>query len=236
MIIEDLIEFDKTSLTNYRLVWARMGKVFYAFYISGIFLSVFAYLIPVLFISHKNPKFEWLLLCVPSMLSLFYLGRLGRKKMSYILNQHNKEFGMELKLKDKFFNSEKIMAKIRYLTLKKYLQENGFKPKKEEINKIIEALKYESSNSRYNYRSIAIIIGLISVMLGSFLGSFLKFTASATDLRKIAINILIVFFAISIMAFIIEELVIKDLIHDKKRNKYQRLIRALENYSINDIV
>jgi hypothetical protein len=183
-------------------------------------------------VRQEDPKYRWLILCIPILIALFFLGRIGKKKLVQILSNYNREFNIELSAKDKFFKSKKIMSEIRYLMLKNYFIKNNIKIKKDEVNKIIDALKSESSNAKYNYRSITIIIGLISIAFASFLGSFLKFSVTSNDLKKIGTNFLIIFFTVSIFIFLFEELLAKDLIRDR-RNKYQRLIRALENYSIN---
>ena len=209
-----------------------MGKVFYSFYISSIFILLIAYCIPLFMVRQEDPKYGWLILCIPILIALFFLGRIGKKKLFQILSNYNREFNIELSAKDKFFKSKKIMSEIRYLMLKNYFIENNIKIKKDEVNKIIDALKSESSNAKYNYRSITIIIGLVSIAFASFLGSFLKFSATSNDLKKIGTNFLIIFITVSIFIFLFEELLAKDLIRDR-RNKYQRLIRALENYSIN---
>jgi len=79
MIIEDLIDFDKNNLTDYKLVWSKMGKVFYSFYISSIFILLIAYCIPLFMVRQEDPKYGWLILCIPILIALFFLGRIGKK-------------------------------------------------------------------------------------------------------------------------------------------------------------
>jgi len=233
MTIEDIIDFDKNNLTDYKLIYSKMGKAWYWFYGIASFLTIMTIIFALCMIAFiKNPDFKWLLLCIPAIFALLILVRIFRKKTAPILKEYNNKFNLNLKTDLRFFNDRKIISRIQYLVLADFINSNNIKPTKEDLSKIIEALKFESESTRYNYQSLTIIIAFLTILTSAFLGSWLHISNNIDDLIKIATKCTILLILLSFAIFHFEEYIVKDIIRGR-RNRYQRLIRALENYSLN---
>jgi hypothetical protein len=145
---------------------------------------------------------------------------------------YNKIFKLHLKTNGDIIRDRRIISTIQYLVFADYLCSNNIKLTKKEVTTIIEALKYESSNAEYKYQTLKIIIAFLSILTAALLGSWLQIRSSIDDLIKIALKCFSIFIVMSICIFMVEQFLVKDVIRSR-RNKYQRLIRVLENYSIN---
>jgi hypothetical protein len=233
MTVEELIDYDKNNLTDHKLIYSKMGNAWYWFYTIAMLLAIMIFIFPILLIfPAKNPNYLWLLISIPSFFIFFILVKYFRKKTLPILEDYTNKFNLNLKVNWLFFKDRKIISNIQYLVLANYLTKNNIKFSKEDISKIIEALKFERSITRYNYQSLTIIIAFLTILTSAFLGSWLRIGTNIDELSKIAIKCALGLLVISIAIFEIEEFFVKDIIRSR-RNRYQRLIRVLENYSIN---
>ena len=144
----------------------------------------------------------------------------------------NKQYNQNFKSNYGVFRDKKIIPTIQYLEFLQYLNNNDIKLTTDQVFKITEALKYEGSIARYNYQSLTVIVAFLGILVAAFLGSWLQAKNNSADLINIATKSIALFLILSIFAFLFEEMIIKDFIQ-AKRNRYQRLIRVLENYSLN---
>ncbi len=160
--IEDFIDFDKSNLAEYRILYTLFGKSWYWFYNIA---AMSAFLIMILGFSMilfpKTPNYLWLLLNIPGILSLFYLIKAYRKRLAPIVNRYNSMSNIKIKSNYNIFKDKLIILKIQNSLFSNYIKTNYTDISTERLSKIIEALKYESSNVKYIYQSLTISISLL---------------------------------------------------------------------------
>jgi len=230
--IEDFIEFDKNNLAEYRILYTFFGEKWYWFYNVSIAISILIMVFP--FIILLNPKISnywWLLLCIPAITAIFFLVKAYRKKLAPIVKRCNEVLNLKINPNYNIFKDKIVIFKIQNALLNNFVKINYTKLSSEQLTKIIEALKYESSNINYIYQSLAISISFLTIILATFLSSWFRINNDLSNFIDIAIKCGILWMIISFASFYLEKSFIKDFIRNK-RNRYRRLIRVLENYNL----
>src|SRR5450432_3057655 len=122
MTVEELIDYDKNNLTDYKLIYSKMGNAWYWFYTTAMLLTLMIFIFPILLIlPAKDPNYLWLLICIPSFFVLVVLVKYFRKKTLPILKDYTTKFNLNLKVNWDFFKDRKIISNIQYLVFADYL-------------------------------------------------------------------------------------------------------------------
>ena len=230
--IEDFIEFDKNNLAEYRILYTFFGEKWYWFYNILVSISILTMVFPfIIILNPKIPNYWWLLLCIPAIAAIFFLIKAYRKRFAPIVKRCNEVLNLKIDPNYNIFKDKIVIFKIQNALFNDFVKTNYTKLSSEQLTKIVEALKYESSNISYIYQSLTISISFLTIILATFLSSWFRVNNDLNTFINIAIKFAILWMIISFAFFYLEESFIKDLIRNK-RNRYKRLIRVLENYNL----
>lgn len=233
MTIEDIIYLYKKHFKISKLVYLKIKKKTYYKYAIAMLFFTLVFIFPfILIINFENHNYIWLLLCIPSFVILCFLIITYTKKIEHILKDYIIGCNFNDTKNSHFLINKNLISHIQYLYFEDYINKMGIKISKDEIDKIIEALKYEISATKYTYQSLAIIITLFTALISKILISFFSLETNFNEIIKSLGQYTLALLIISIVIIGFEKIVVKDFII-LKRNTYQKLIRILENYRLN---
>lgn len=228
LLIEELKAFNKNNLGTWNIMNSKHSKLWNILFFSSIGLNSILFIIPVITLTYYW-WFVWYILYIPCALFTYYLINFMQLQNTSILqNTYNHKFNLDIQNNWDY----KTIYHIEYLILLTYFKTNQINLRKDDIRLIIESLKFESAQSTYNYKSWGIILTFLSVLSGAFLGSLFNLGKNIPDLYSLLKIIFTISFYIFTAIVYVEIFVVKRIIEFRK-NKYQRLIRVLENYCIN---
>lgn len=233
MTIEEIIDFDKNNLSDYKLIYSKMGKTSYWIYNAAMLFFIVLFFFPIIWNLFSEKSNYWtLLFCPPSLLALIYLIQFRRRKIVPILKNYISKYDLDMTATGNISTDRKLISNLQYRILADYLGKKTKKTTNEDIDKIIDALKYELLATKYNYQALTITIAFLTILTSTLLATFLKLGTEVDVIIKMGIKSVMILIIIALLLFEIEEFIIKGIILTK-RNRYQRLIRILENFSIN---
>ena len=237
MTIEDIIDFDQNNLNSLKPIGLKTLKKTSWWNIITIMICISIAILAIFFIINcKNYKYLWLISLILSLILFsiklycvinFYISEIEEINKSYMI-----KYKLKMNKNSYIFLDQKDLSNIRYRLFIDFINDMEIKISKEEIDKIIESLKYEISAPKHHYTSLTIITTLFTLLVSTALASFIKLGNNFNDILMILVQCCMVLLVLLLVILEIERVIFKDFLTSKK-NRYQRLIRVLENYSIN---
>ena len=233
MTIEDIIDFDKNNLNPFKPTGLKFQKKSSLQNNITIIICVSIFIIYFICIMNKiNNHYLCLILLIPSSIKLYSVAIFYKCKTEAINKSYMIKYKLKMNKNSYFFLDPKDLSNIKYRLLTEFISSLEIKISKEDISKIIEALKYEISVPKFHYRSLTIITTLFTLLVSTALTWFIKPGNSINDIFRTLTECSIMLLVLSFLVLGIERVIIKDFL-SSKRNRYQRLIRVLENCSLN---
>ena len=223
MLIQKIIDFDRKNLTSWKLIFSkhRIGMLFLSCFL--LFLALVAFLL-FLFTTLNKLDFS-LLLLIPIVVFTYLSIRISKNETLRVLKIHyERDYELCLNSAWNYTTVEEVhWKKLQRFLVKQNIDLNNF-----DIPFIIDSLKFERQHNQYVSIVWNIVIPLLTGLFGAFIATVFNLTESYTVFLKYLAIFIGVVIAIGLMVFIMEQSIVKPLVL-KRKNKYKRIIRALEN-------
>ncbi len=221
MIIEDLIKFDKENLNDWKLIYHHHRKLRLILNFSCAFISACMIAIPIMF----DCQILYLLYLPAIFFGWISIKYARKETMRVLLNRYNKEY--ELNITDSW--SSRTIKELQFKLLSDFIKKMEVSVVEEDIIFIIDSLKFEAQRNSYNLYSTGITMSLVSGLIGAFVGSTFSIAKSLPEIIDIFKPFFAILFSISVVLIYSELWIVKPMIL-RKRNRYIRLIKALQEF------
>lgn len=231
MTIDHIIDFDKKNLSSFKIIRAEIQKKKIRGYSIAMVGCLKAFIFPIIYYFNNN-SYIWFLLWIPAVTALYLLISCYEKEIKHLTKNYSDKHNVETTKNSHYFSNQTLLSNIKYILFAEFINNMGIKISREEIEKIIEALKYEISATGLDYKSITIITTLFTTLISTALEYFFKGEGNVNNVFIRLSQYSMILFIFSFVIFGIERFIINDFFVSK-RNRYQNLIRVLENYRLN---
>lgn len=219
MVKDKLIKYDQKKLTDWQIIYKQHKRLKLIINFLLILISSVLVVWPI----YKFELIHCITIPVGVLIGWLTIRSVRRETLEVLKAKYNKKYS--LGIKEKWDYQE--ITDLRFKMLKEYLKEQKVKLDSDRIKFLINSMYAENNSNKYSYISINISISITIGFIGAFLGASFALAKDMAELLEVSRIFLAILFWFSILIIYGEMLIVKPLIM-KRRNKYSRLIKALE--------